>query len=378
MEMKIKYETLTKACMIFIIFLYTGVLFLLSMHPESWGYEGAWIRYLFNMLKMSVSALLLTQAFRKWILEKKRREGVIYLIGAFVVSLFGVYVNISNYRHNIQNMLVTIWPIVILAAAFYVRKNDKKFIAGKWNCGALIYYAIATAAIWFIEDTLIASIFFKREILEVMYLLILSVAAWYLSARYMKQKNNWCTLLFPAVSLGILFLKHERISDIIRSFANPITSVSGVPAEVNWLGHRIVMMRQAWSGKMELLGEEAERILYNGTLVVINDKLYWWLLALILVAEIVLLYSLYKIYQNRVKEENTDVWMKMVFYAILLWSVIGIFAEVFIVTSTSIGLLLLGNTETLVMILFFILLARSDNSSIVACKASNSCADMRK
>lgn len=318
MKGKCKYEVLVLIGMFIIAVLY--IVSILKGQADPYFPPDYRIkRYLINIVKMGIAAILLAKAYQKGIVEKKR-SGILFLVLALLAGLVGHYWSLWNIRNYLHMFLLVLWSFISLGIATAVKKKENAYsIVG--------YYCIVTAGIWIIEEVLVSSELFRRDILEIIYLLGVALIAWNIEKQEWKSIITVRQLILPGISMGVLLINHERFMDIIYSLGNPIHSVSGVPAEVNWLGHRITMMRYA--------GLDLHQVM-------------------VLLVEAAVLYCLYKMYCQEKTRESQNLWMKIQFCSIFLWTCIGFLAEIFLISSTGIRLLLLGDTQLFIMIVLWL------------------------
>lgn len=89
--------------------------------------------------------------------------------------------------------------------------------------------------------------FYRRDPVEMIFMIAVGIASWIIiEKQYCIEKNTLAFVICSIFYFLVTFLDYERISNIISSLINPITSV----CTDNWIGYRMNLAWNAWFADM--------------------------------------------------------------------------------------------------------------------------------
>ena len=293
-----------------------------------------------------------------WKKGKKNRRNRICLTAAIGMTGYCILLYAIGYRSlgGIKELLLTLWPflVCIMADAFI------RFISfGKqtsYLIGKFFYYVILVVSIWIVEYKMAGTEFSRREPVEIVYLFITGIFAWRIMEKHYKKSgakwNTSVSWIFPLLGFAAVFWNHKRVLEIFSGLTNPITYVySDSPRNVNWVGYRLTLFLDAWTGDYSFIENNwISTKLYNSPLFWIKYMKGLGLFLTVLVLEVFLLYCIITIASHSVARGNPLI--SVLLKAIILRSILGIFADLFVITTPDIGMLLLRNPADILLVLF--------------------------
>lgn len=323
----------------------------------TWTAPDYWVTYLRETCWMTVMALLLAMAGRA---RTKGRKKAVFLFWLVCALLFGFLTPVFTTKAFLwkwKKLLFSLWPFMVYVLADSIKRRSGKL--QKTAAGVACYYGAVLAGIWIIEDVLVFSEFYRREILEMVYLLIVAVAAWEM-VKTREKVFPFKTVSFmagwderkiekiaPVLVLIVLFIGHQRIYEILSSLTG--SEVSGVGA--NWLKYRFALLSTAWHGDFSIMEE-----LYVAWLSC--DCPLFWIHYLkgpvntivILALEALLLYCLFML-----AKQQKETLPQVLLTALIILAVLGLPAELFLIATPNVGLLLLRNPGDVIVVLYLAL-----------------------
>ena len=305
--------------------------------------------YIFKYLYLAVFGVLGNLLYKN---KVKTKYWGIAAIGALILYCF-IINNLFcyDYLYAIKELCLSLWSVfTYLFGSKIIRINRDKSNT-QYILGMGIYFALLTLAIFLIENMLIPSEFYRRDSVEMIFMFVIGIASWrIIEKQHCIEKSILELSMFSALSFLAIFWKHERISNIISSLINPI---SFVPIDNlhtdNWIGYRMSLAWNAWFGDMSLFLDDT--FYFN----VDNCSLFWikyqkgWLPFIVaFLAGILLLYFVARISRSSNIRKNSFAQILLVF--IFSLCALGYLAELFLITSTDIGALLLRNPGEILLL----------------------------
>lgn len=352
-------------CMTLLVVIYTIALAVLPSHLEEdiGFFDRSWLRYLFQLAKMGIVTLFLTQAYACWHTKNNKTTPILWISFAFVILFLGYYISVVNIQYILQKFSIAVWPLLMLALATKIQKRNTKLTFGTFCYGKALYSVLVLFSIWFVTDVLSYTSIFKRDISDMIYLFGCAGIAWCTQKAFTEKKMDTIkeiisSIFYSFVSIAILLLNHIRFGRIVESLKNPIANTDERFYEVNWLGHRMELMKQIWIENKTLLGNDGFASRYDSSLVLIQQVFGLIVTIAVLAIEAYLIYSLYRLYKEQKSVGNLALVTQTIFYTICFMTGLAFFMELFVVTSSRFGLPLLGNTESFVLILFLLNIIR--------------------
>lgn len=377
------HEKCVILCMTLLIAIYTIALAVLPSHLEKdWGfYDGYWLKYLFQLVKMGIMTVFITKAYMHWRMGGRKKKVGFWLSLAFLILLLGnYYISIRDIQYALQKLCIAIWPIIVLILAMWIQRKEDKLCVGTFCYAKAWYYILVLFSVWFVTDVLSYINMFKRDISDMIYLFGCASIAWCIRKAFTNKaivktfRITWemiSNLLFSIASTLVLLVNHERFGQIVSSLKNPISNIEGTVEEVNWIGNRIKLMKQVWVQNLNLLENNSYHSNYDSSLVLVQQEFGWIATIAVLVIEGLLIYSLYRFYKENKMNGTNSIWIQMSFYTICFWTGFGFLMDVLVVTSSRIGLILLGNYECFVMILLFLYMIKNPLEKMVEKDSQN-------
>lgn len=214
---------------------------------------------------------------------------------------------------------------------------------------------------------MIFSEFFRRELGDTIYLFSVSVAVWIITGKDKKQclkhqrtaigTGRWkkgIPVMAVLASFFVIFYQHPRVSEILSGLSNPIQSVEGGIYDINWFGYRIALLFRGWAEDLSMMKyEHAMFTIEQCPLLCIKYAGGMMTVVFVLVLESLLLYCLILEFRKDGETEDRTL-RKVLLAALVIHSILGLFAELFLITSTDVGLLLLRNPGDVIIILYLL------------------------
>ena len=267
-------------------------------------------------------------------------EWISYLKEIFWIS--------GNSLWRLKCLMLSLFPFLLY---FTVELLNRKL--QKPNFKMICYYILLFIYIWIIEDLLVTSEFYRKEPLETFYLILLGLGVWCIMKDWNVSERKQLTYTLPIVLAVVLFWRHDRIEDILRSLQNPLRTIQSGTFEVNWLGYRLALFAKGWREDFSLMENVfAARVPENCPLVWIRCVGGFPMALLVLMLEIFLMYSLIILVRQTDVQSRRGMLLRVVTMAFLIKTVLGVAAELFLFTSTGVGLPLLRKPEDILWILF--------------------------
>lgn len=141
----------------------------------TWTAADYWVTYLRETCWAVGTAVLLAMAGRA---RAKGGEKIVFLFWLTGALLFGFLTPVFMTRAFLwqwKKLLFSLWPFILYMLADVIKRRSK---LQRTAAGVICYYGAVLAGIWLIEDTLVFSESYKREPLEMVYLLLAAVATW--------------------------------------------------------------------------------------------------------------------------------------------------------------------------------------------------------
>lgn len=306
--------------------------------------------YIFQYFYIGVFCILGNMFYKNKV--KKRYlvmiSGVALTLYCFIINNVFYY----DYLYAIKELCLSLWPMFTYFLGIkIVAINQKK---RKPQCDVFrigIYFLLLTVAICLIENKLVFSEFYRRDPVEMFFMIAVGIASWIIIVKqYRIEKNTLALVICSILCFLATFWNHERISNIISSLINPISSVPIDNLHTdNWMGYRMSLSWNAWFGDMSPFLDDT--FYFN----VDNCSLFWikyqkgWLPFIVaFLAGILLLYFVARISMSSNIRKNS--FAQILLVSIFSLCALGYLAELFLITSTDIGALLLRNPGEILLL----------------------------
>lgn len=345
---------------------YAGVIIcsILSVSIYIWGFlstseEGSIFNcdvgfyYIFKCLYLAVFGVLGNLLYKN---KVKTKYLGIAATGALILYCF-IINNLFcyDYLYAIKELCLSLWPVfTYLFGSKIIRINRDKSKA-QYILGMGIYFVLLIFVICFIENTLVPSEFYRRDSVEMIFMIVIGIVSWrIIEKQHCIEKSILELSMFSISSFLVTFWNHERILDIMSSLINPISSVPIDNLHTdNWIGYRMSLAWNAWFGDMSPFLDDTFYFNVN------KCSLFWikyqkgWLPALIiLIMEITLLVCIVMLIKN--KGAGKKALVKILLASVLLYTILGFLADIFLITSTDIGMLILRNPGDILLVFYFV------------------------
>ena len=290
----------------------------------------------------------------------RKRRNFLWLVTIIGMVGYCLLLHMLGYRVRgvMKELLLSLWPLfVYIAADRYIR-----FIIPKTQAiyltGMALYYMALVGSIWIIEYKMAGTEFSRREPVEMIYLLVTGIITWRIVEKHhRKSAAEWKTMaswIFPLAGLVAVFWNHERLLEIFSGLTNPVSAVyADNPRNVNWIGYRVTLFLDAWAGDFSFIEENWITMnLYSSPLFWIRYMKGWGPFLIVLVLELFLLYCIVSVVLRRNAGENPFV--KVLLITVIVRSILGLLADLFVITTPDIGILLLRNPADILLILYLV------------------------
>ncbi len=169
-----------------------------------------------------------------------------------------------------------------------------------------------------------------------------------------RGKRILAKCLLPVLAVAGTVLVQERTAQIAESLQNPVTSIQGVPAQVNWLGHRLALMADVWRGALSPVEDPlVENILRDCPLYRIYHT--HGVAALLLTAALVTAELLFLRHMLRVEQKTLKRPLVLAFgFSLLLRGAMGLVLDAMLVNYTEVGIWLLKNPYDVIPWIWFL------------------------
>ena len=294
-----------------------------------------------------------------WKRERKRRN-FLWLVTIIGMVGYCLLLHMLGYRVRgvMKELLLSLWPLFVYIAAdrcirFIIPKTQAIYLTGM-----ALYYMALVGSIWIIEYKMAGTEFSRREPVEMIYLLVTGIITWRIVEKHhRKSAAEWKTMaswIFPLAGLVAVFWNHERLLEIFSGLTNPVSAVyADNPRNVNWIGYRVTLFLDAWAGDFSFIEENWITMnLYSSPLFWIRYMKGWGPFLIVLVLELFLLYCIVSVVLRRNAGENPFV--KVLLITVIVRSILGLLADLFVITTPDIGILLLRNPADILLILYLI------------------------
>ena len=294
-----------------------------------------------------------------WKRERKRRN-FLWLVTIIGMVGYCLLLHMLGYRVRgvMKELLLSLWPLFVYIAAdrcirFIIPKTQAIYLTGM-----ALYYMALVGSIWIIEYKMAGTEFSRREPVEMIYLFVTGMIAWRIVEKHHRKfAAEWKTMvswIFPLAGLVAVFWNHERLLEIFSGLTNPVSAVyADNPRNVNWIGYRVTLFLDAWAGDFSFIEENWITMnLYSSPLFWIRYMKGWGPFLIVLVLELFLLYCIVSVVLRRNAGENPFV--KVLLITVIVRSILGLLADLFVITTPDIGILLLRNPADILLILYLV------------------------
>lgn len=278
------------------------------------------------------------------ILRKAMTKKYLVIAAVGVLTLYYLIITKVLYHNGLyamEELCLSLWPLGTYLLAENVIKLNRNRDKLSHFLAIGIYFCVVQVAIFFVQDILVSSEFFRRDPIETFFMIVVGIFSWItVEKRYSIQISKTACGVCSILSVLVTFWNHKRISNIIGSLVNPISSgYTGNLCSDNWIGYRINLAWNAWFG-----GDISPLGLYpsiNSPLFWIKYRNGWFPFFVAVVSGVVLLYFVV-IIMKKTSIDKIPLIKFLLLASIFRWT-LGYLAEMFLITSTNIGMLLVRN-----------------------------------
>ena len=265
-----------------------------------------------------------------WKRERKRRN-FLWLVTIIGMVGYCLLLHMLGYRVRgvMKELLLSLWPLFVYIAAdrcirFIIPKTQAIYLTGM-----ALYYMALVGSIWIIEYKMAGTEFSRREPVEMIYLLVTGIITWRIVEKHhRKSAAEWKTMaswIFPLAGLVAVFWNHERLLEIFSGLTNPVSAVyADNPRNVNWIGYRVTLFLDAWAGDFSFIEENWI------TMNLYSSPLFW------------------------IRYTGENPFVKVLLITVIVRSILGLLADLFVITTPDIGILLLRNPADILLILYLV------------------------
>lgn len=321
-----------------------------------WVIHPPWLIYGIRLACVTAVGILLSAALRS---EGRKKHTCFSIFTALMVVIYAVIMEAMTYNlsYQMQSLSVSLWPFATYGAACQTRqwmknRHEKRDLPG--GCG---YFLAILMSVWFLETKMVRWGVLGRDPLEILYLLGMGAVSWKMTETEEKSQDSGKAMAAILFMCGLAFLAalfaSDRVGEILESLKNPITSVTGNKDGINWLGYRKEVFMGAWRGDLSVMEE-----LYMGKLSR-GCPLAWISYAkgpvamlLVLALETGLLYGVVSLAKKEMEEDPWQVLPGILAAALISRAVLGLAADLFLITSSKMGVLLLKNPGDIIAVVY--------------------------
>lgn len=323
-----------------------------------WIGQPPWQAYVIRLAVMTGTGILLTAALRS---EDRKKQLFFFILTALMVAAYGMVMSYMSYNisYRMQNLCVSLWPFVTYAAASQARQWMKKRYGKDDLRGIWGYVPAVLVLVWFLETKMVSWGTSGRQPMEMLYLLGMGAVSWKMTETDQRQpgsgKTTWAVLILCVAAFLASLLAGGRTMEILESLKNPVTSVTGSRAEINWLGYRAAVFLGAWRGDLSMMEEiYVSRLSRSCPLAWINYTKGPAAMALVLALELGLLYCVVSLAKQEAGKNPGQALPGILAAALIGRTVLGLAADLFLITWSNMGVLLLNNPGDVIIILYLI------------------------
>lgn len=293
-----------------------------------------------------------------WKISKNKiYVGTLFILESILYCLLRTWLG-YDLGYTAKELCLALWPVFTYLSAARLLGLKRKSKPLPYIVEVVLYYMIFTAGIWFIQYKLVMSEFFRRNPVEMIYMLVIGILSWIAAVQgrsdLNKHKYSLIDGILPVMSCVFLFWNHDRILQIIGSLRTPFTSVATDNlVETNWIGYRFSLFSDAWFGNLSFLKMDwiLEK-LYRCPLFWIKYQKGWIPALIVIIMEFTLLYCIVMLVKN--KDAGKNPLVKILLVSVLLYTVLGILADMFLITSADIGMPILRNPADILLIFYLV------------------------
>lgn len=322
-----------------------------------WVSQPLWQTYGINLAAMTGIGMSMTGALRS---RERKKQTIFFILTALMVVVYGVVMGVMSYNiaYRMRNLSVALWPFVTFAAACQARQWMKKYKKNDlW--GACGYFLAVLVLVWFLDTKMVQWETWGSEPMGILYLLGMGAVSWKMTETGQKSpgsnKAAWTVLILLGLVFLFALLTNDRVIEILGSLKNPVTSVTGSRDEINWLGYRGAAFMGIWTGDLSVMEEFfVSRLSRNCPLVWIGYVKGPGVMLLVLALEAGLLYCVISLAKEEARKDSWQKLPKILAAALICRAVLGLLADLFLIISPEMGVLLLKNSADVIMILYLI------------------------
>lgn len=309
---------------------------------------------LFPIPVILISKLLLPR--KKWV--SLSLIGIISILGVFIISeIVG-----KSIKYNIEMLVISMWPLLCYVIAKHIKLGEKSKLKS-FVLDCVSYNIVVVGFIWILEEIFFKYNYISADVIAEMYMYIISVIAFLLYNIKVKKikPDKWdifCFVVIVGMVISFWVCKQERIATIIESINYSKTDVDADGDFLNWISHRISMVQASVNG--DFSGVNIHRVLpmVNGCSLAWLSSVGGAYVSVVLWVIIAAMAIMLIVYARNKK----DVMISVIAYGLVLKTVIGAVANMFLIFSTSVGVPFIKSSYDLIPFAILLFLADSEKN----------------
>lgn len=369
-------RTVAVCCMIAIVAIRAVSLRLMPVQDRGYGMlmEEMIRNYLVQVACLSMATIVFAGIYKKFAYKISAYRTQVVKAAIVVFFLFCMLV-LSEVLGvpllwDVQDILFALWPVWMFFLAHGIKRRLISDGLRHFFLGLSCYYLVVAGLVWMFGIRIY--IFFKEPV-GMMYFFAVSAAAWILAkgresregmhSRQGQRKAEKAvrlggTLLIPVVLLLLFFARDSRANTIAHSLASSFTGIEEGAPPVNWLEYRIAVFMDCLQGEFALFGEGVADI-RNCPLQCAHYTMGWLFTLLAVLLEILLFYCIVSISGRKNHFGRPSQLVKTVLVSFAIQDILGLLADMFVISSTRIGVLLMKQPEDIMLLFYLVLFAAS-------------------
>ena len=302
-----------------------------------------------------------------------RNHMVLAVMAIFLFFYFVMqYFQASRGIWNVRALLSALCPVWMFLLADGIKRHLNGNGLRDFLLGLACYYLVVTGLAWVLEVKAMELFGYCNEPVETVYLFTVSAVAWILAKgrkerkRLRKQVGQkkrdkairlGMTLLLPLFLLPLFFLRNDRVYEIAGSLQLPFSvTEAGGGHPVNWLGYRWAVFWESLCGNFSFQGYSVVA-LRNCPLKCVHYTMGWFWVLLVAGLQACLFYCLMSVSRRQKYPGRASQFVLTVLVSMLIQEVFGLLADVFLISSTGIGLLLMKRPGDIMLVLGLVFFA---------------------
>ncbi len=255
-----------------------------------------------------------------------------------------------NWKSNFYYLLIALWPVICYGTINFIIKKVKSK-SNIW-LGMMIYNIAMVLVIYLTNEHMYK--YLAADIIAEAYMYIIAQIALFLVIKKRGFKKNEittyviCNIVFPL----IWFLTQDRIEEIVISFSRDFNSVDQDGGYYNWFAQRENMLKSSINGDYSAIYRwHTYKVMRVCPIFHFYAEGYGWLSIIIIFVSIILSAFMIKL---ATIHKNNDL-LKVFVSAFILQNIIGLVSNIFLIYSTSIGIMFIRNSFDIIPVIWILL-----------------------